>query len=414
MVRAERRWLLQCAASLVLLALVLLAAAVELPSRSRPEPDGYYLVDDSDATDDAPAHHHPDPLPSSDAAQEEREPRAPQPPTPTATAPPADDVADATAAPLELPRDPELTHDGSNTLSSSSVGGGTNSAAVDADVPCQNTQDDAGTNANVSDITATPQQSPLLPHGELLQEPPQPQKQPPPPQEEAPRCAIAGLPLVADDVTATTIDANGEPSTRPQPSPPSTPPDEQQIQQTPPATISPAASSTPVPTSAPASPDTELAKLEPILPIEPVPPRKFNYAGAECGAKVLAANKEAKSPDSVLSRDGDKYMLNDCSADKWVVIELCEEVAVTSLELANLEAFSSMPRDFQVFGSKQYPTDSWESIGYFTAANKRAPQYFALPQTAVYKYATMSRCKAHVHDAHVTLTHTCVRWIVDT
>ena len=46
--------------------------------------------------------------------------------------------------------------------------------------------------------------------------------------------------------------------------------------------------------------------------------------------------------------DKDKYLLNPCSARKWVVIELCEEVQLFKLSLAVHELFAGMVKTFQV------------------------------------------------------------------
>ena len=56
------------------------------------------------------------------------------------------------------------------------------------------------------------------------------------------------------------------------------------------------------------------------------PPSRFNYASERNGAKVLAANREAKHASAVLSADVDSYMISPCAADKWLVVELSQEV----------------------------------------------------------------------------------------
>lgn len=91
----------------------------------------------------------------------------------------------------------------------------------------------------------------------------------------------------------------------------------------------------------------------------------FNYGSVECGAKILEANPEAtvssipaylipQETSAILIDSRDKYMLNPCSADKWVIVELCEEIGIESVEIANFEFFSSMFKEFQLFGSNKY------------------------------------------------------------
>ncbi|KAH0506667.1 SUN domain-containing ossification factor [Microtus ochrogaster] len=73
-----------------------------------------------------------------------------------------------------------------------------------------------------------------------------------------------------------------------------------------------------------------------------------NYASVECGAKILAANPEAKSTSAILIENMDLYMLNPCSTKIWFVIELCEPIQVKQFDIANYELFSSTPKDFLV------------------------------------------------------------------
>lgn len=42
-----------------------------------------------------------------------------------------------------------------------------------------------------------------------------------------------------------------------------------------------------------------------------------NYASRDCGAKVLAANREAQNSNSILNGNKDDYMTNPCTAKKW-------------------------------------------------------------------------------------------------
>ena len=51
---------------------------------------------------------------------------------------------------------------------------------------------------------------------------------------------------------------------------------------------------------------------------------RHNFASAKDGAKIVAANKEAKKPSAVLDSDSDTYLRNECKADKWLAIELSQ------------------------------------------------------------------------------------------
>ncbi|NXA48975.1 SUCO factor, partial [Nothocercus julius] len=111
-----------------------------------------------------------------------------------------------------------------------------------------------------------------------------------------------------------------------------------------------------------------------------------NYASVECGAKILAANPEAKSTSAILMENMDLYMLNPCSTKIWFVIELCEPIQVKQLDIANHELFSSTPKDFLVSISDRYPTNKWIKLGTFHARDERNVQSFPLDEQMYAKY----------------------------
>lgn len=113
--------------------------------------------------------------------------------------------------------------------------------------------------------------------------------------------------------------------------------------------------------------------------------RRKNYASADCGAKIIASNPEANNPSHVLSESKDDYMLNSCKSNIWFVVELCEPVKISEVEIANLELFSNVPRQFNVYASERFPQTSngkeWQNkywLGTFEAANTRSIQHFAI------------------------------------
>ena len=91
---------------------------------------------------------------------------------------------------------------------------------------------------------------------------------------------------------------------------------------------------------------------------------RFNYASFDCGATVLKTNAEGKSPSAVLVEHKDSYMLNECGAKgtKFLIVELCADILVDTVVLANYEFFSSMFRTFRVSVSDRYPPPSSPSI----------------------------------------------------
>lgn len=135
----------------------------------------------------------------------------------------------------------------------------------------------------------------------------------------------------------------------------------------------------------------ESALAEPIKFIHPLPfsgtnlpddpllrlSSRTNYAGVDCSASVLKSSRYSKGASSILHSAKDRYMLHPCSAkEKWVIMELCEEIDVDAIVLANWEFFSSMFKVFTLHGSGSYPgtKDDWVDLGAFRAGNVRAPQ----------------------------------------
>ncbi|KAJ7982572.1 Galactose-binding domain-like [Quillaja saponaria] len=132
---------------------------------------------------------------------------------------------------------------------------------------------------------------------------------------------------------------------------------------------------------------------------------EYNYASASKGAKVLASNKEAKGASNILSRDKDKYLRNPCSVEeKFVIIELSEETLVDTIEIANLEHYSSNLRDFELLGSSVYPTDVWVSLGNFTAANVKHLQRFVLQEPKWVRYLRLNIQKHYGSEFYCTLS----------
>ncbi|KAI8081521.1 UNC-like C-terminal-domain-containing protein [Halteromyces radiatus] len=103
---------------------------------------------------------------------------------------------------------------------------------------------------------------------------------------------------------------------------------------------------------------------------------RFNYAWTICAATVRDVNKEARGAQSILFESKDQYLLNKCSADKFVIINLCEEILIDTIVLANFEFFSSTFKDFRVYVSNTYPTKDWQLLGQWQARNTRDLQVF--------------------------------------
>jgi hypothetical protein len=114
---------------------------------------------------------------------------------------------------------------------------------------------------------------------------------------------------------------------------------------------------------------------------------RFNYASFDCAAAVLKSNPEAKGSSSILDENRDRYMLNKCGADnKFVIIEMCEDILVDTIVLANFEFFSSTFKSFRISVTDRYPTNErgWKILGTFMGNNTRALQVFAVENPLIW------------------------------
>ncbi|KAL5482391.1 hypothetical protein ACEPAI_8985 [Sanghuangporus weigelae] len=128
-----------------------------------------------------------------------------------------------------------------------------------------------------------------------------------------------------------------------------------------------------------------------LEPPAPPPPQfrvpltdRFNYASLDCSARVHYAHRSARSASNLLSSKKDKYMLSPCNTpgeDKFVVVELCEDIRIDTVQLANFEFFSGVFKDFSVSVARTYTTDpeEWTSAGTYRAKNIRGVQSFHPP-----------------------------------
>ncbi|KDR82555.1 hypothetical protein GALMADRAFT_206395 [Galerina marginata CBS 339.88] len=113
---------------------------------------------------------------------------------------------------------------------------------------------------------------------------------------------------------------------------------------------------------------------------------RFNYASLDCSARVHTSHRSAKSPASILSSKRDRYMLSPCDKSKekqFVVVEMCDDIRIDTVQLANFEFFSGVFKDFTVSVSKTYDLDpdSWTAVATYRAKNVRGVQSFHPPKS---------------------------------
>ncbi|KAL4980211.1 hypothetical protein BDW66DRAFT_156805 [Aspergillus desertorum] len=128
---------------------------------------------------------------------------------------------------------------------------------------------------------------------------------------------------------------------------------------------------------------------------------RFNYASFDCAATVLKTNREAKGSSSVLIENKDSYMLNECRAqNKFLILELCDDILVDTVVLANYEFFSSIFHTFRVSVADRYPAkpEQWKELGIYEATNTREIQAFAVENPLI--WARYLRIEFLTHYGH--------------
>ena len=114
---------------------------------------------------------------------------------------------------------------------------------------------------------------------------------------------------------------------------------------------------------------------------------RFNYASFDCAATILKTNAKSSGTSAVLVENKDSYMLNECSVeDKFLILELCEDILIDTIVLANFEFFSSIFRTFRVSVSDRYPVklEKWKTLGTFEARNTREVQAFLVDNPLIW------------------------------
>ncbi|KAL2262378.1 hypothetical protein VTK26DRAFT_1511 [Humicola hyalothermophila] len=114
---------------------------------------------------------------------------------------------------------------------------------------------------------------------------------------------------------------------------------------------------------------------------------RFSFSSFDAGATVKKTSPGAKNAKAILVENKDSYMLLECrSKNKFVIVELSDDILVDTIVLANFEFFSSMIRHFRVSASDRYPVkpDKWVDLGTFEARNSRDIQAFLVEHPQIY------------------------------
>ncbi|KAI0049442.1 hypothetical protein FA95DRAFT_873195 [Auriscalpium vulgare] len=151
---------------------------------------------------------------------------------------------------------------------------------------------------------------------------------------------------------------------------------------------------------APDPTDGQVSLNEPVSPHFRVPiTDRFNYASLDCSARVHTTHRSAKSASNILSSKRDRYMLSPCASERQhLIVELCEDIRIDTVQLANFEFFSGVFKDFTVSVAKTDATDAngWTVAGTYSAKNIRGVQSFHPPRSLTDFYRFL-RIDFHSH-----------------
>lgn len=120
-----------------------------------------------------------------------------------------------------------------------------------------------------------------------------------------------------------------------------------------------------------------------FFPSQPPKTKKFNYASVDCAAAIVDTNPEATNPQLILRENKDLYLLNECGAGGFVVVELCADILIESVVVGNYEFFSSTFRQLRVLALAQ-AGGGWAVLGEFEAANVRDAQVFSIANPQIW------------------------------
>lgn len=133
----------------------------------------------------------------------------------------------------------------------------------------------------------------------------------------------------------------------------------------------------------------------------------YNYAASFNGAKIIASNKDSKHASAALKEDKDVYYISPCASDKFVTIELSEEVTITSVVLGNFEFHSSGVKEFEIWGTSGHHAseDAWKRIMIGRAENSRTDyQKFTVLSPSWVRYVQVKMIGHHEKQHFCTLS----------
>ncbi|KAI3647899.1 hypothetical protein MP228_008120 [Amoeboaphelidium protococcarum] len=157
------------------------------------------------------------------------------------------------------------------------------------------------------------------------------------------------------------------------------------------------------------STNNEDAKPERIVPViktcgPPTQKDRFNYASFDCGAIIRQTDSSTQHATSILNANNkDTYMLTVCSdqnEERFVTIELCQDILIDGVVIANLEFFSSMYSRINVYISDFYPPVQWTHLAVLDTVNNRDLQLFQIEESVMWAKYVKLQFVSHYGSEH--------------
>ncbi|ELP87848.1 hypothetical protein EIN_274150 [Entamoeba invadens IP1] len=122
----------------------------------------------------------------------------------------------------------------------------------------------------------------------------------------------------------------------------------------------------------------EKNKMPLPIPMEPQQIKRLNnYAGSDCGAKVLTTNEGSIGANNLLNTNRDSYYLSPCKNHVHFVIELCQAIQIKQFGVANYELFSNQFENVSL--SCSVNGTQWIPLGNFTFVNQKILHLVTIP-----------------------------------
>ncbi|KAI3640257.1 hypothetical protein MIR68_001135 [Amoeboaphelidium protococcarum] len=155
--------------------------------------------------------------------------------------------------------------------------------------------------------------------------------------------------------------------------------------------------------------DNEDAKPDRVVPViktcgPPTQKDRFNYASFDCGAIIRQSDSSTQHATSILNANNkDTYMLTVCSdknEERFVTIELCQDILIDGVVIANLEFFSSMYSRINVYISDFYPPVQWTHLAVLDTVNNRDLQLFQVEESLMWAKYVKLQFVSHYGSEH--------------